>query len=140
AAGLIEFLIYNLPLPVSLTRWPLYIVIGLGQFGVYYVIFRAVVVKLNLKTPGREDDDGVKLYNKADYREKIKNKTQDSNAITDDIIHGLGGKDNIISVDNCFTRLRVAIRNSDLVDDALLKSTGANGVVRNRNEVQVIYG
>lgn len=140
ASGLIEFVIYNIPLPASLTRWPLYIVIGIGQFAVYYVIFRTLIMKLNLKTPGREDDEGVKLYNKADYREKIKNKTQASDNVTDDIIQGLGGKENILSVDNCFTRLRVVIRDMDLVDDALLKSTGANGVVRNRNEVQVIYG
>lgn len=60
--------------------------------------------------------------------------------MTDEIISGLGGKENIISVDNCFTRLRVVIKNMDLVDDLILKSTGANGVVRNRNEVQVIYG
>lgn len=68
--GLIEFLIYNLPLPVSLTRWPGYVLIGIGQFIVYYAIFRTLVVKLNLKTPGREDDDNVKLYSKADYRKK----------------------------------------------------------------------
>jgi PTS system arbutin-like IIC component len=68
--GLIEFLIYNLPLPVSLTRWPGYVLIGIGQFAVYYVIFRTLVVKLNLKTPGREDDENVKLYSKADYRKK----------------------------------------------------------------------
>ena len=135
ASGLIEFLIYNLPLPASLTRWPLYVVIGIGQFFVYYVIFRTLVVKLNLKTPGREDDLDVRLYNKADYRQKIS-----SDAIADNIIKGLGGKENIVAVDNCFTRLRVAIRNVDIIDDALLKSTGANGVVRTSNEVQVIYG
>ncbi|VTN12666.1 EIICBA-Glc 2 [Raoultella terrigena] len=78
----------------------------------------------------------MKLYSKADYRKKMNDKS----AVTDEIINGLGGKDNIISVDNCFTRLRVAIKNMDLVDDDILKSTGANGVVRNRNEVQVIYG
>ncbi|STV69605.1 PTS system protein [Klebsiella michiganensis] len=61
-------------------------------------------------------------------------------SVTNEIINGLGGKENIISVDNCFTRLRVVIHNMDLVDDAILKSTGANGIVRNRNEVQVIYG
>lgn len=65
-----EFLAYNLPLPVSLTRWPLYVLIGIGQFIAYYVIFRTIVVKLKLKTPGREDDDEVKLYNKKDYQEK----------------------------------------------------------------------
>jgi PTS system arbutin-like IIC component len=140
ASGLIEFLIYNLPLPVSLTRWPGYVIIGLGQFAAYYVIFRTLVVKLKLKTPGREDDDEVRLYNKKDYQEKTKQRAGILNSEIDEIINGLGGKENIISVDNCFTRLRVAIHNPNLVDDAILKSTGANGIVRNRNEVQVIYG
>lgn len=136
ASGLIEFLIYNLPLPASLTRWPGYVLIGIGQFAAYYVIFRTLVVKLNLKTPGREDDEGVRLYSKEDYRQKT-DKKQD---ITDDIITGLGGRENIISVDNCFTRLRVAVHDMEKVNDALLKSTGANGIVRNQHEVQVIYG
>lgn len=140
ASGLIEFIIYNLPLPVSLTRWPGYILIGCGQFAVYYLIFRTLVLKLNLKTPGREDDDDVKLYSKAEYREKIKATANTGNSTTDDIIRGLGGKENIISVDNCFTRLRVAIHDLDKVDEPLLRTTGANGIVRNKNEVQVIYG
>lgn len=140
ASGLIEFLIYNLPLPVSLTRWPGYIMIGVGQFAVYYVIFRTIVLKLNLKTPGREDDEDVKLYSKEEYRQKIKSTADTNNSITDEIIQGLGGKENIISVDNCFTRLRVAIHDPDKVNESLLKNTGANGLVRNSNEVQVIYG
>lgn len=70
ASGLIEFLIYNLPLPAALTRWPLYVLIGIGQFAAYYVIFRTLVIRLNLKTPGREDDGEVKLYSKEDYRNK----------------------------------------------------------------------
>ncbi len=134
AAGLIEFLIYNLPLPVALTRWPLYIAIGIGQFVAYYLIFKTLVLRLNLKTPGREDDGDVKLYSKKEYQEKK------SGQLTSDIIRGLGGRENIISVDNCFTRLRVAIHDPDAVDDGILKATGANGVVRNANEVQVIYG
>jgi PTS system arbutin-like IIC component len=117
ASGLIEFLIYNLPLPVSLTRWPGYVLIGIGQFAVYYVIFRTLVVKLNLKTPGREDDENVKLYSKAEYRQKV----AQPQSVTDDIIRGLGGKENILSVDNCFTRLRVAVRDMARVDDTQLK-------------------
>lgn len=88
ASGLIEFLIYNLPLPVSLTRWPGYVLIGIGQFAVYYVIFRTTVVKLNLKTPGREDDENVKLYSKAEYRQKV----AQPQSVTDDIIRGLGAR------------------------------------------------
>lgn len=140
ASGLIEFVIYNLPLPASLTRWPVYIVIGIGQFLVYYVVFRTIVVKFNLKTPGREDDDDVKLYSKKDYQEKTQKNKQSSGQQIGDIIKGLGGRDNIVSVDNCFTRLRVVIHDLNAVDDSLLKSTGASAVVRNRKEVQVIYG
>lgn len=140
ASGLIEFVIYNLPLPASLTRWPVYILIGIGQFFVYYVVFRTIVVKLNLKTPGREDDDGVKLYNKKDYQEKVQKEKKPAVQQVGDIIKGLGGKDNIVSVDNCFTRLRVVIHDLTHVDDSVLKTTGASAVVRNRNEVQVIYG
>ncbi|SPW29344.1 EIICB-Glc [Edwardsiella tarda] len=137
ASGLIEFLIYNLPLPVSLTRWPVYILIGVGQFAAYYVIFRTLVIRLKLKTPGREDEGEVKLYSKADYHQK---QSQAGGAVTDEIIRGLGGKENIISVDNCFTRLRVTLHDPEKIDEPLLKSTGANGVVRNQNELQVIYG
>lgn len=79
----------------------------------------------------------VKLYSKEDYRNK---KAKTGQAVTDEIIRGLGGKENIISVDNCFTRLRVALHHPENIDEGLLKSTGANGVVRNQNEVQVIYG
>lgn len=57
------------------------------------------MVKLNLKTPGREDDENVKLYSKAEYRQKV----AQPQSVTDDIIRGLGGKENILSVDNCFT-------------------------------------
>ncbi|RTF24482.1 glucose PTS transporter subunit EIIB, partial [Serratia marcescens] len=136
ASGLVEFLAYNLPLPVSLTRWPLYVVIGLVQFAVYYLVFKTLVLKLNLKTPGREDDQDVKLYSKQDYRNR-KNTPDEPSGI---IIRALGGKENIISVDNCFTRLRVELKDMARVDEAALKSTGAKGVVKNRREVQVIYG
>ncbi|UMX63273.1 PTS transporter subunit EIIB [Klebsiella pneumoniae] len=65
-------------------------------------------MKLNLKTPGREDDESVKLYSKAGYRQKV---AQPQSVTTMTIIRDLrGGKENILSVDNCFTRLRVAVR------------------------------
>lgn len=99
-------------------------------------MFKTLVLKLNLKTPGREDDQDVKLYSKQDYRNR-KNNPDELSGI---IIRALGGKENIISVDNCFTRLRVELKDMARVDEAALKSTGAKGVVKNRREVQVIYG
>lgn len=110
--------------------------IGLVQFAVYYLVFKTLVLKLNLKTPGREDDDEVKLYSKQDYQ----NSKNLPNELSGIIIRALGGKSNIISVDNCFTRLRVELKDMQLIDEPALKSTGAKGVVKNRSEVQVIYG
>lgn len=136
-SGLIEFVIYNLPLPVSLTRWPLYIVIGLGQFIAYYFIFRVLVTKLDLKTPGREEDDEVKLYSKQDY---IKKRTPHEQSRSESIINGLGGVLNIISIDHCFTRLRVEVKDLTQINEELLQQTGSKGIIYQNNEVQIIYG
>ncbi|RXY62259.1 PTS glucose transporter subunit IIBC, partial [Klebsiella pneumoniae] len=101
ASGLIEFLIYNVPLSVSLTGWPGYVLIGIGEVGGEYGIFRTLGGKLNLKTPGREVAENGKLYSKAEYRRKV----AQPQSVTDELIPGPGGKENILSVDNCFTRL-----------------------------------
>jgi maltose/glucose PTS system EIICB component len=149
--GLIDFLLYNLPLGIEKTGWPMYILVGLGQFVVYYVVFRFVIAKFKLKTPGREEDGDTKLYTKSDYKEK--NSTKDNSAtvtgskdadnagLAPIIVEGLGGADNIVKVDNCFTRLRLIVKDSSLVNEALLKNeTAANGVVIKGENVQVIYG
>ncbi|AJA47959.1 PTS system alpha-glucoside-specific EIICB component [Clostridium pasteurianum DSM 525 = ATCC 6013] len=142
--GLINFVVYNLPAGIGRTRWPIYIGIGLVQLGVYYLVFKTLIQKLKLKTPGREDSE-VKLFTKKDYKGK---KSKDSKQIEENekddlaavIVEALGGKDNIESVDNCFTRLRVKITDLDKLDEATLKTTGASGVIKNGNNVQVIYG
>jgi PTS system glucose-specific IIC component len=149
--GLIDFLLYNIPLGIEKTGWPMYILVGLGQFVVYYVVFRFVIAKFKLKTPGREEDGDTKLYTKSDYKEK--NSTKDNSAtvtgskdadnagLAPIIVEGLGGADNIVKVDNCFTRLRLIVKDSSLVNEALLKNeTAANGVVIKGENVQVIYG
>lgn len=149
--GLIDFLLYNLPLGIEKTGWPMYILVGLGQFVVYYVIFRFVITKFKLKTPGREEDGDTKLYTKSDYKEKnaakgnsingIDSKGADNAGLAPVIVEGLGGADNIVKVDNCFTRLRLIVKDSSLVNEALLKNeTAANGVVIKGENVQVIYG
>ncbi|MDP0768878.1 PTS transporter subunit EIIB, partial [Klebsiella pneumoniae] len=78
----------------------------IGQFAVYHGVFRTLVEKLNLKTPGGEDDENAKLYSKAEYRQKGPQRQP----VTDDIIRRRGGQENIISVHNCFTGRRVAVR------------------------------
>lgn len=134
--GFIDFLLYNIPLGIEKTGWPMFILLGLVQFAVYYVIFRVLIVKLNLKTTGREDDkEDVQLYSKKDYKEKV---ASDNRAVT--IIEALGGKSNIKKVDNCFTRLRLVIEDTSKVNEKTLKGTGAAGVVIKGQNVQVIYG
>ena len=100
---------------------------------------------MNLKTPGREDDDQeVKLYTKADVNAKRENASKNGEAVQDElselITRGLGGKKNIDGVDCCATRLRCTVIKPDLVDDALLRSTGASGVIHKGSGIQIVYG
>lgn len=139
--GFIDFLLYNLPLGFAKTRWPLYILVGILYFVLYYVVFRFLITKLNLKTLGRETDGmEMKLHSKAEYKSKVegeKKKAIDGALI----VEALGGKENILKVTNCYTRLRTELSNPDLVDEATLKEkTGAAAVVHAGKNVQVVYG
>ncbi|AGK98667.1 PTS transporter subunit EIIC [Clostridium pasteurianum] len=144
AGGIIDFLAYNLPAGIGRTRWPIYVAVGLVELPVYYFVFKFVIEKFNLKTPGREDNE-VKLYTKKDYRDKKSKDEKQTNESGKDnlasiIVEALGGKGNIETVDNCFSRLRVKITDLDKLDEPALKTTGASGVIKNGNNVQVIYG
>lgn len=140
--GFIDFLLYNVPLGIEKTGWPMYIAVGLVFFAVYYVLFRILISKLNLKTLGRETEGmEMKLHTKAEYKEK---KAAEKSGDTVDaklIIEALGGAENITKVDNCYTRLRLLLTNPELVKEDVLKNeTGANGVIKKGNNVQVVYG
>lgn len=138
--GIIDFLAYNVPAGISRTKWPIFIAVGLVEIVVYYFVFKFIIEKFDLKTPGREGDE-VKLYTKKDYQaKKLGKSNQSEDDLTAAIVEGLGGKDNIESVDNCFTRLRVKVTELDKVDEAILKGTGASGVIKSGNNIQVIYG
>ncbi len=102
---------------------------------------------MDLKTPGRDDSEEVKLYRRSDVDARKKGTAgaeqgaeSEEDALSASICRGLGGKKNISDVDCCATRLRCTVHKSELVDDALLKATGASGVVHKGNGVQVIYG
>lgn len=162
--GLIDFLLYNLPLGIEKTGWPMYILVGIGQFIIYYLIFKFVIAKFKLNTPGREEEGETKLYTKSDYKAKVASKKAPEEAMIESnkapeetkgasknaseeanlapvIVEGLGGADNIVKVDNCFTRLRLIVKDSSLVNKDLLKNeTLASGVVIKGENVQVIYG
>ena len=145
--GFIDFLLYNVPLGFEKTRWPLYILTGAIYFALYYVVFRFLIVKMDLKTLGRESEGmEMKLHTKAEYKAKTAaeggakaSSNEDVDAAV--IVAALGGKDNILKVTNCYTRLRTELKDPDVVDeDVLKKQTGASAVVKKGKNVQVVYG
>lgn len=147
SGGLIDMTLFGILQGQSKTNWIGIVIAGIGYFVVYYFLFSFLIKKFNLKTPGREDDENaeVKLYTKADVNaKKGKASSKGANASDDElsiaIVHGLGGKSNIESVDNCITRLRCVVVDSKKVKDDVLKATGAAGVIKSGSGVQVIYG
>ncbi|MGN0602387.1 MAG: glucose PTS transporter subunit IIA [Oscillospiraceae bacterium] len=135
SGGLIDLTLFGILQGNEKTNWLWIVLIGLVYAVVYYLVFYFMIVKLDLKTPGREADNGeVKLYTRADYNKKSGDKTSML------LLKGLGGKDNISDLDCCATRLRVTVKNVDLTDEKLLKSSGASGVIRKGNGIQIVFG
>lgn len=147
SGGLLDLFLFGILQGNEKTSWMKIIPVGIIYFFLYYFIFRFMIKKFDFKTPGREDDDSeTKLYTRADVNARKENeKTGNAGELQPDlvsetIVRGLGGKGNISDVDCCATRLRCSVFDAKLVDDALLKSTGASGVVHKGNGVQIIYG
>ncbi len=146
SGGFLDFFLFGILQGNEKTSWLRVIPVGIIYFFLYYFIFKFMILKFDFKTPGREDDDvETKLYTKADVnaRKEAENSEAGSDStdpLSEKITKGLGGKKNISDVDCCATRLRCTVHNADLVNDALLKSTGASGVVHRGQGVQVIYG
>ncbi|MDD2957555.1 MAG: N-acetylglucosamine-specific PTS transporter subunit IIBC [Lachnospiraceae bacterium] len=119
--------------PLAQNPWlilPIGIVVGI----VYYLVFRLVITVFHMKTPGREDDD-------AEDEKNVKLANNDYTAVAAIVLEGLGGKENIASLDNCITRLRMEIKDYTRVDEKKIKSAGVAGVIRpSKTSVQVIVG
>lgn len=144
SGGLIDMFLFGILQGNEKTNWIWIVIVGIGYFIVYYFLFSFLIKKMDLKTPGRDDAEEVKLYRRSDVEAKKKANADDSQSEEDEIsaaiCRGLGGKKNISDVDCCATRLRCTVKKSELVNDAILKATGASGVVHKGNGVQVIYG
>lgn len=174
SGGLIDLFLFGILQGNSKTNWIWVVIVGVFYFVIYYFLFSFLIKKLNLRTPGRFDDDEVKLYKRSDVDAKKKgssgtdlgdtavsesdgvagsksggtagsdggdgSKEAIANELSIAICKGLGGKDNISDVDCCATRLRCTVFNADLVNDSVLRMTGASGVVHKGNGVQIIYG
>ena len=164
AGGIINITVSNLVLGVEKTNWPLMLVLGVVNAAVYFVLFSVLIKKLHLHTPGREGDEDDAAAeaaaapaagtipadvaeNVATAEELVEGDPDAVDRVADnasdpvlDLIRGLGGKDNIESVENCFTRLRVNVANGDLIDEDLINRMKNSGIIRNGNDIQIIFG
>lgn len=130
SAGLVDYIL-SFKAPMALNVWML-IPIGIVFAIIYYVVFRFVITKFDLKTPGREDDDD---------ETKAVLANNDYTAVAKAVLAGCGGKGNIKSIDNCITRLRLEVKDYTKVDEKAIKAAGVAGVVRpGKTSVQVIIG
>lgn len=131
SAGFVDwFLSFKAPMAQN----PLMLIpIGLAFAVIYYVVFRIVITKFNLKTPGREDDDTEEF--------NVQLTNDNFTEVASIILEGIGGKENVVSVDNCVTRLRLEIRDQANIDEKVIKSAGISGVIRpGKTSVQVVVG
>lgn len=126
-------LVFSAPLPAAQNTWMI-LPLGLAAFAVFYLVFRVAIVKLDLKTPGREDDD-------VEAEKKAVLSNDNFTEVAAIILEGLGGKSNVTSLDNCITRLRMEIKDYTRVDEKKIKSAGVAGVMRiSKTSIQVIVG
>ena len=126
-------LLFSASLPAAANTWMI-IPLGIAAFVVFYLVFRFAIVKFDLKTPGREDDD-------TEAEKQVVLANNDYTKVGEIVLEGIGGKDNVVSLDNCITRLRFEIKDYTKVDEKNIKSAGVAGVIRpNKNNVQVIVG
>ena len=126
-------LLFSASLPAAQKTWMI-IPLGIAAFIVFYVVFRFAIVKFNLKTPGREDDD-------TESEKSVSLANNNYTEVASIILEGLGGASNVTSVDNCITRLRLEVKDQALVNEKKIKSAGVAGVIRpGKNSVQVIVG
>ena len=141
SGGLIDMFLFGILQGNEKTNWIWIVIVGVGYFIVYYFLFSFLIKKMDLKTPGRDDVEEVKLYTRADVNARKEGAAANpEDAVSEGILVGLGGKKNISDVDCCATRLRCTVYKPELVQDSILKATGASGVVHKGNGVQIIYG
>ncbi|WP_209122027.1 glucose-specific PTS transporter subunit IIBC [Alkalihalobacillus sp. BA299] len=127
SGGFIDYVLYW---GLSTNSW-LVIPVGIGFAFIYYFGFRFAIRKWNLKTPGREPEEA-----QASEAAVKGGKTE----LAKNVLHALGGKDNITALDACITRLRVSVKEPNEVDSAQLKKLGASGVLEMGNNIQAIFG
>lgn len=158
SGGLIDLTLFGIMQGNAKTNWIWIVIVGIGYFIVYYVLFYHLIRRFDLKTPGRDNNDEVKLYRRSDMDARKHGENAGEQGSDNDrnmdvfrnhspqmetsrlICEGLGGKANISDVDCCATRLRCTVNDAALVKEDVLRASGASGVVKKGYGVQVIYG
>ena len=154
SGGIIDLTLFGILQGTAKTNWLMIPLVGVVYFVIYYALFSFMIKRFDYLTPGREADGEARLYTRADYNAKratagapevahdpeLSDAAVGAESTSSVILRGLGGKDNIVNLDACATRLRVTVKDSALVTDAVLKSSGAAGVIRRGNGIQVVYG
>ena len=144
SGGAIDLTLFGILQGNERTHWIWIVIVGFAYAVIYYFVFYFMITKMNLKTPGREDDDEeTKLYTRKDVNARKASKEAGETAtdtVSALIVKGLGGKANISDVDCCATRLRITVHDPEKTSESLLKQSGASGVICKGNGVQVIYG
>ncbi len=140
SGGIIDLTLFGILQGNAKTNWIWIVIIGAVYAVIYYFVFRWMITRFNYKTPGREaDDEETKLYTRKDVEaRKAAGKGEDT--VSRMILEGVGGKANLSDVDCCATRLRITVYDPSLVNDQLLKRSGASGVIHKGNGIQVVYG
>lgn len=139
SGGIIDLTLFGILQGNAKTNWIYVVLVGIVYFFIYYAVFKFMIKRFNYVTPGREaEGEETKLYTRKDLNER--NAANSGDATSPLIVNGLGGKDNISDVDCCATRLRITVKDGAKVNDDLLKQSGAAGVIRKGNGVQIIYG
>ena len=136
SAGVTD-LVFSSTLPAAAKTW-LIIPLGLLSFALFYGVFRFMIMKWDMKTPGRENEDTVPAEEGAAPAGGTGGKYAD---MARTILRGLGGAENLLSIDNCITRLRLEIRDMGKVNESVIRSSGAAGVIRpGKNALQIVVG
>lgn len=133
SGGFIDFILFGVLQGEALTNWTYVIPIGIIWFFLYFFTFTFLIKKFNFKTPGREDK-------KAEDDTTVQTAQVSGAERPTAIIQALGGRENLVDVDNCATRLRVTVKDGEMINKEALQETGSRGVIVKGEGVQVIYG
>ncbi len=138
SAGLLDLLLYGTA-PAA-KNVPYLIVMGVAFFAVYYFLFRLVITKWNMRTPGREPENEFEAEEQANLTDGDDAAASRVDTTAEELIAAFGGRENLVAVDACITRLRMEIADKSKVDQARLRSLGAAGVIEVGNSVQAVFG